>query len=610
LNPDPAMAPDVINNSWGCPTDEGCNPGNFAVMQAVVENVRAAGIFVAVSAGNDGSGCSTVNTPAAIYDASFSVGATGDHSDTIAGFSSRGPVTVDGSNRMKPDISAPGTCIRSSVPGNGYGDCWDGTSMAGPHVAGLVGLMISAVPAVAGDVDRLEDLIRDSAVHPTFTGQCGVTAGVFPNNTFGAGRIDALAAVNLLLSQADFQVALTPASQAVCAPASALYDVTVGQLGSFAESVTLAAAGNPAGSTVDFTPNPVTPPGASTMTVTTAGVAAGSSPITVTGTSSPSGVVRDDVATLAVFTAGAAAPALSAPANGALNVAARPTFTWSPATGAADYLLEVDDSVNFSSPLYTATLTAASHTAGSDLPSNTHLFWRVTANNPCASAVSAIFSFTTVALPGDCASGSLAAVLYDYGFEAGASGWTHSGTGDSWAIAATNPHSGTSQFHAGDPGAVSDQRLVSPAVVLPTGQDPVVLKFWHVPDLEASGATACYDGGILEVSTNGGATWTQVPAADLLVGPYTGAVSESFGNPLAGLQAWCGATSYGQTIADISAYAGLTAQFRLRLGSDSSVTGPGWDVDDVVVQSCVADTMPFLDGFESNDMSAWSLVAP
>ena len=114
-NPDPALAPDVINNSWSCPTSEGCNSGNFAVMQQVVENVRAAGIFVAVSAGNDGSACSTVNTPAAIYDAVFSVGATSDHSDAIAGFSSRGPVTVDGSNRMKPDISAPGSNIRSSA---------------------------------------------------------------------------------------------------------------------------------------------------------------------------------------------------------------------------------------------------------------------------------------------------------------------------------------------------------------------------------------------------------------------------------------------------------------------------------------------------------------
>ncbi len=610
-NPDPGAAPDVINNSWGCPSSEGCNPGNFAVMQQVVENVRAAGIFVAVSAGNDGSTCSSVNTPAAIYDASFSVGATGDHSDAIAGFSSRGPVTVDGSNRMKPDISAPGSNIRSSTRDGSYQGGWDGTSMAGPHVAGLVGLLISAVPAVAGDVPRLEDLIRQSAFHPSFGGECGVGSGIFPNNTFGAGRIDALAAVNLLLSQPDFQATVTPASQAVCAPASALFDVAVGQLGGFVEPVTLAATGNPVGSTVGFSTNPVTPPGSSTMTVTTAGVATGSSTVTVTGTASPSGLVRADTATLAVFTAGAAAPALTAPADGATNVPVRPTFTWGAAAGAADYLLEVDDTTSFSSLVYTATLTGTGHTPGTDLPSNTHLYWRVTANNPCASAISGVFDFTTVAAPGDCATGTTASVHYQYGFEAGASGWTSSGTGDTWGVAATNPHGGTAQYHATDPASVSDQRLVSPAVALPVGQNPVVLKFWHVPSLEDNGATACYDGGILEVSTDGGAIWTQVSNANLLVGPYRGAVSTCCGNPLAGLQGWCGTTTYVQTVADISAYAGLTAQFRLRLGSDSSVADSGWDVDDVVVQSCALDlTTIFTDGFEGGDTSQWSIVVP
>src|ERR1039458_1392180 len=121
-NPDPSKAPDVINNSWYSDASEGTT--NLFVFQTAVENLRAAGVVVVVSAGNEGSGCSTITSPA-IYDASFSVGAT-DSGDNIAGFSSRGPVTVDGSNRLKPDVSAPGVNIRSSVPGNGYASGWSG----------------------------------------------------------------------------------------------------------------------------------------------------------------------------------------------------------------------------------------------------------------------------------------------------------------------------------------------------------------------------------------------------------------------------------------------------------------------------------------------------
>ncbi len=73
-NPNPALAPDVINNSWGCPVSEGCTDPN--VLLSVVNNVRAAGILTAHSAGNSGSSCSTVSEPATIYEASFSVGAT------------------------------------------------------------------------------------------------------------------------------------------------------------------------------------------------------------------------------------------------------------------------------------------------------------------------------------------------------------------------------------------------------------------------------------------------------------------------------------------------------------------------------------------------------
>ena len=85
--------------------------------------------------------------PPAIYASSVSVGAT-DSNNNIASFSSRGPVTVDGSNRIKPDLSAPGVSIRGAVPGNGiYQSGWSGTSMAAPHVAGGIALLWQAKPS-------------------------------------------------------------------------------------------------------------------------------------------------------------------------------------------------------------------------------------------------------------------------------------------------------------------------------------------------------------------------------------------------------------------------------------------------------------------------------
>jgi serine protease AprX len=193
-NPDPSMSPHVITNSWACPVIEGCDSSNFEVMNQAIRHLKLAGIVVVVSAGNDGGDCSTISTPAAIYDESFTVGATSE-SDTIAGFSSRGPVLVDGSGRLKPDVVAPGVRIRSSLLNGTYGNL-GGTSMAGPHVAGVVALVISANPALAGQVDTIEAIIERTAV-PLITDQeCdSISGNTIPNHTYGYGRIDALAAV-------------------------------------------------------------------------------------------------------------------------------------------------------------------------------------------------------------------------------------------------------------------------------------------------------------------------------------------------------------------------------------------------------------------------------
>lgn len=186
---DPARAPDVVNNSWGCL--EGCPP---TILQATNEAVKAAGIVQVVSAGNDGAECMTIAFPLGIYDSSFTVGAT-DFSDQMASFSSRGPVVSDLSMRIKPNVVAPGVGVRSSVETGGYSE-FSGTSMSGPHVAGLVALMFSAAPDLKGDVDAVREIIQQTAVPITSGETCGGTSDSdIPNNTFGYGRIDALAAV-------------------------------------------------------------------------------------------------------------------------------------------------------------------------------------------------------------------------------------------------------------------------------------------------------------------------------------------------------------------------------------------------------------------------------
>ncbi|MGD8374891.1 MAG: S8 family serine peptidase [Acidobacteriota bacterium] len=191
LDGDPDRGADVISNSWSCPPSEGCDPGTLA---SIVAQVRAAGILVVAAAQNAGPSCSTVQDPIGIYDEAFTIGAT-DSSDNIAGFSSRGPVLSDGSGRRKPDVAAPGVAIRSCLPGGTY-QSWNGTSMATPHVAGVAALLLSAIPALAGQPGRIEDLIIAGARPRQAPFACGLEPqGAVPNNTFGHGIVDAAASL-------------------------------------------------------------------------------------------------------------------------------------------------------------------------------------------------------------------------------------------------------------------------------------------------------------------------------------------------------------------------------------------------------------------------------
>ena len=195
----PALRPHVINNSWGCPVSEGCVTGGE--LETIVNNTQAAGIFVEVSAGNSGPGCSTASDAPSMYNASFTTGAI-DINNALASFSSRGPSTFYTPNILKPNISAPGVNVRSTTrtSDTSYGNN-SGTSMAGPHVAGVVALLWSARPGLVRNIALTKQVLQNSAnpaviLVPAQT--CGGTLSTeIPNNSFGHGRVDALNAYNI-----------------------------------------------------------------------------------------------------------------------------------------------------------------------------------------------------------------------------------------------------------------------------------------------------------------------------------------------------------------------------------------------------------------------------
>lgn len=186
----PARAPDIVSNSWGGAPER-------TVFQPDVDILHAAGIITIFAAGNTGPGAGTINSPAG-FAGTIAVGAV-DERDEITWFSSRGPSphTAD----PKPLVTAPGTNILSALSGGDYGRL-SGTSMATPHVAGTVALLLSANQRL----DR-------TAVIAQLASTAVATNPPHPNNTSGHGLIDAFAAVAPFVRSGRLQVSVSDAGR-------------------------------------------------------------------------------------------------------------------------------------------------------------------------------------------------------------------------------------------------------------------------------------------------------------------------------------------------------------------------------------------------------------
>jgi len=183
--PNPAMAPNIINNSWGG------GPGKDEWFRPMVQSWRAFGIVPVFSAGNTTGGSSpgSVSAPAN-YPESLAVAAV-DSDDIRASFSNQGPGPYE--DDLKPDVSAPGVAIRSSVPGNGYEGTWSGTSMAAPHVSGAAALLLQADASLS--VDMIEEALYETT-RPLTDSQYPES----PNYGYGRGLINVFDAVTHMIS--------------------------------------------------------------------------------------------------------------------------------------------------------------------------------------------------------------------------------------------------------------------------------------------------------------------------------------------------------------------------------------------------------------------------
>lgn len=185
---DPTRGAHIVHAGFICPPWEGCDAPTLSL---AITHLSDAGQLVVTGAGNAGPTCGSIGSPALAEDA-VTVGAT-TADGALAPYSSRGPVTLGGSQHPKPDIVAPGDAILSTFPEGSFAE-FDGTSMAAAHVAGVAALLWSATPSLVGDIPRTRAAL--TATTEPITNHDGGTCGD-PRNDVGAGIVDALEAVRV-----------------------------------------------------------------------------------------------------------------------------------------------------------------------------------------------------------------------------------------------------------------------------------------------------------------------------------------------------------------------------------------------------------------------------
>jgi subtilisin family serine protease len=534
--------PDVVQNSWrinesfwSSPPYTDCDSRWWEV----IDNCEAAGVVVTFSAGNEGPGSETIGSPPDRADTPLNCYAIGAVDATnysypypIAGFSSRGPSGCVTNFPIKPEVSAPGVDVYSSVPGGGYQGGWSGTSMSGPHVAGVVGLMREANPDLT--VDEIKFILMETAHDFGDPGD---------DNTYGMGFIDAYEAVFMVM----------------------------GGIGYLVGTVTDANTGDPipadleiVGSTRQTTADPLTGlysfvlQGDSTYTVQASYFGYDSMEQVIF-------VAPDDTTTLDF------------------------QMVASPSGNLAGLVMDVDHGL----PIEGATVEIVDTPIQPSGSSSRGVYYFPTIPGPDLYTVQATApgygSNSELKLIGTDELNLLALPLesgFSDNMEGGINGWTHYIVTptylDEWHQSTQRNHTsgGTTSWKCGSTGGGNysdylDAGLESPTIDL---QDNSKLLFWHWMDAEISSGSEAWDGAIVEISINGG-PFNQITP----VGGYPYTIVSNPASPFSGgTPCFSGRHDWKQEEFDLAGYSG-DAVIRFRFGTDGFVTEEGWYIDDVII---------------------------
>ena len=386
---------------------------------------------------------------------------------------------------------------------------------------------------------------------------------------------------------ADFTLSADPSRLSVCQGGEQSTVVNAGQVEGFNDSISLSASSVPSGITTTFSKNPFTPPDSSTLNLTAKSNAPpGQYEMIINGDSN--GLHHEFKVGLSVFDSIPQTANLVSPADQQTDTPISQSFTWEETQSDLTYKIQIALDSSFNQIVFSETgLTQPSFTPAASLESNTTYYWRVQALNACGqSAYSNTYQFTTAAAPGECASGYSTIPLYQTDFETFPAGWQHYGTNDTWHHSVSRSYSPQYSLFSQNKNATSLQHLSSPVVSLPDNDgEPLLLNFWHWFEIESS-ALGCFDGALLEVSSNDGQSWSQIDGSKLLNNGYTGTISPSYGNPMAGSPAWCGSKGWSKTTVDLTQFAGQDIMLRFTQASDANIGLEGWYIDDFRLSAC------------------------